>query len=166
MSLFYEDTIVQYGDLAAAGTSEVKSSVVDMGAVDGAEELTYVVTFGDNVNGSVVTITAKENTANSTTSPTPTNVTLTLVSSGASLGTAAAVTNGSLVVTCATSDTDEKNVVISVKKAAMTKQYQFLSVTPATQNAVIASINCFVRGNRRLPVTQDSSCIAIARAAS
>lgn len=159
----HEVTKTTFGNLAAAGQSEVKSAVVDMTDFD---ELEYVVTFGDNVSGSVITITAKENTANSTTSPTPTAITLSLVSSASGLGTAAAISNGSLVITAAASDTDSKVVIISIKKSAMTKQYQFLSVTPATQNAVIASINIHQRSAKKVPVTQSSSVIAVARAAA
>lgn len=157
----HEVTKTTFGNLAAAGTSEVKSAVVDMQDFD---EVEYVVTFGDNISGSVITIAAKENTANSTTSPTPTAITLSLVSSASGLGTAAVVTNGSLVVTAAASDTDSKIVIISVKKSAMSKRYQFLSVTPATQNAVIASIVIHQRAAKSVPVTQSSSVIAVARA--
>lgn len=152
-----------YGNLAAAGTSEVKSAVVDM---QGFNELTYIIVFGDNTSGSVVTITPKENTASSTTSPSPTAITLTLGTSASGLSTAAVITSGSLVVTASTSDTDNKIVVVTLKKTAMSKRYQFLSVTPATQNAVIASITCEQRGASVLPVTQPSDVIATAYAAA
>ena len=162
IGLSYERCKVTYGNLAAAGTTEVKSAVGDM---NGYDEVEYEITFGDNVSGSVVTITPKENTANSTTSPSPTQVNLTLGSSGASLGTAAVITTNSLVVTAGTSDTDNKIVLISLKRHAMTKRYQFLSVTPATQNAVIASIVIRQYG-RDLAATQSSDVIATAYAAA
>lgn len=161
-ALDYEECKVTYGNLAAAGTTEVLTAVVDM---EGFDELEYEIVFGDNTSGSVVTITPKENTASSTSSPTPTAVTLDeLVLSGASLGTAAALSSGSLVVTAGASDTDNKIVKVSLLKGALTKRYQFLSVTPATQNAVIASITTRQRRARNVPVTQSSSVIAIARA--
>lgn len=162
-NLDYESVVTGFGNLAAAGTSEVKSAVVDM---QGFDELEYQVVFGDNTSGSVITIAAKENTASSTTSPTPTSITLTLARSASGLGTAAVVTNGSLVVTAAASDTDSKVVIVTVKKSAMSKRYQFLSVTPATQNAVIASITYKARAAKNVPVTQSSDVIAIAYAAS
>lgn len=165
-SMIFEKMKFMFGNLAAAGQSEVKSAVVDMGSGEGFNDLIYAVVFGDNVSGSVITITAKENTANSTTSPTPTSISLTLESSGSGLGTAAVVTNGSLVVTAATSDTDQKIVLVEVKGSAMSKQYQFLSVTPATQNAVIAAIIPIVLPSRSEPVTQPSDVIAIAYAAA
>lgn len=165
MILPYERMKFIFGNLAAAGTSEVKTAVVDMGSgLDAYDGLLYLLTFGDNVNASVVTITAKENTANSTTSPTPTSITLKLGLSASGLGTAAAISSGNLVITCATSDTDNKIVPIYVDKRAMSKQYQFLSVTPATQNAVIASIVCIGVLPRVQPVTQPSDVIAIAYA--
>lgn len=160
-NLDYEVCKTTFGNLAAAGTSEVLSAVVDM---DGFDELEYQVVFGDNVAGSVITIAAKENTANSTSSPTPTAIALTLALSASGLGTAAVITSGSLVVTAAASDTDSKIVKICLKHQAMTKRYQFLSVTPATQNAVIASITCHQHSARNVPVTQSSSVIAIAHA--
>lgn len=163
MALDYEVCKRTYGNAAAAGTSEVKSAVADM---QGYDELTYQVVFGDNVSGSVVTIAAKENTANSTTSPTPTAITLTLGSSASGLSTAAVVTAGSLVVTCSTSDTDDKVVLITIKKSSMSKRYQFLSVTPATQNAVIRSITIEQRSAKAEPVTQSSDVIATAYAVS
>ncbi len=161
MALDYEVCKRTFGNAAGAGTSEVKSAVADM---QGFDEITYTLTFGDNVSGSVVTIAAKENTANSTTSPSPTAITLTLGSSLSTLGTAAVITNGSLVVTAGTSDTDSKIVIITLKKSAMSKRYQFLSVTPATQNAIIDSIIIEQRSAKAEPVTQSADVIATAYA--
>ena len=161
MALDYESCKRTYGNLAGAGTTSVKSAVVDM---QGYDELTYQIVFGDNVSGSVITITPKENTASSTSSPTPTAITLTLGSSASGLGTAAVVTSGALVVTAATSDTDNKIVIITIKKSAMTKRYQFVDVVPATQNAIIASITVEQRSAKAEPVTQSSDVIATAYA--
>lgn len=161
--LDYEVCKHTFGNLAAAGTTAVTSAVVDM---QGFEEVEYEIVFGDNTSGSVVTIAAKENTASSTSSPTPTAITLTLGSSASGLGTAAVVTSGSLVVTCGASDTDSKIVLVTLKKSAMTKRYQYVSVTPATQNAVIASITVHQRGASAVPVTQSSDVIATAYAAA
>ena len=148
---------------ATAGTTEVLSPIVDM---EGFDELTYQVVFGDNTSGSVITMVPKENTANSSSSPTPTAIDLTLGSSAAALGTAAVITSGDLVVTAGASDTDHKIVLITIKKSSMSKRYHFLSVTPATQNAAILSITVEQKSARVMAVTQSTSVIATAYAAT
>lgn len=143
----------------AAGTTETTSAVID--AAD-AEEVVFELNLGDCTSGSVITCTVKENTASSVSSPTPSQVALTAVtSSGPS--TAVVITSGSVVVTAGASDCDDKTVLISVAGSALTKRYCFLSVTPATQNAAINNIDIYVK-RRNHPVTQTSSVISTAYA--
>lgn len=152
--LFYEGWEIKEGfPDQTAGTSEVKTAVID--AAD-AEEIAFLVHFGDVTSGSVITCTVKENTANSTTSPTPTTVTLDDESS--SLGV---ITSGSLVITAGASDVDDNYAIISVAGSALSKRYVFLSVTPATQNAAFNGCTMLVK-RRISPVTQTADVIATA----
>ena len=155
--LFYEGWEANLGFVdQSAGTSEVLTGVIDCAD---AEEIAFVVFFGDATSGSVITCTVKENTASSTSSPTPTQVTLDAVGSG----TLGVITSGSLVVTAGASDVDDKYAIISVAGSALSKRYAFLSVTPATKNC--AFNGCLVFVKRRVhPITQTSTTISTAYA--
>jgi hypothetical protein len=111
----------------------------------------------------VITFAAKENTASSTSSPSPTAITLALGYSNTITGV---ITSGNLVVTAGTSDTDNKIVRIVLKKSAMSKRYQFLSITPATQNAALVACTIHQRGAAAQRVTQHADVIATAYAAA
>ena len=62
-ALAYEEVKTWIGSIpVAAGTAETISTIVDMTDFD---ELEYEIFFGDCASGSVITMTPKENTANS-----------------------------------------------------------------------------------------------------
>ena len=102
-------------DLVADGTSEVLTAVEDM---EGFDEITFIVDLGDVDAAAVLTFTVKENTANSTSSPTPT-----------------AVTDAAAVLTESGGNLDDKLVVINVKGRGLTKRYVFLSITATVEPA-------------------------------
>lgn len=139
----------------AAGQSEVLTAVFDMQDFD---EIEFEVFVGDSTSGSVVTYAVKENTASSTSSPTPTAVALTTVSAGA-------LTSGNLVTTAGASDIDDKIIRICVARQSISKRYVFLSVTPATQNTAFNGCTVHQRRSRAEPITQSSDVYAYAYAA-
>lgn len=148
---------VQLGsDLVADTTAETKSAVEDM---EGYDEITFLVKLGDVDAAAVITMTVKENTANSTTSPTPTQVTL---DSELLAPAGAVITSGSLVLTESSGNLDDKIIAITVKRAKLTKQYVFLSITVATESYEIDSIITLKSAARKVPVTQPSDVYALA----
>lgn len=126
-----------------AGTTEQDTSVLDM---TGFDSVMFIALVGDVTSGSVITLTVKENTASSTSSPTPT-----------------AVTNGATgAVTAGATDTDNKVFVVDVHN--ITKQYVFAALTRTTQNCVIDGVIAIQYNARSMPVTLDSSIVAAALA--
>ena len=118
-NLLKDVRIDRVGNSVAAGTTEVLSSVVDMQGYDG---VCFVALLGDVTVNSVLTLTAKENTANSTSSPTPTNI-----------------TDGATAAHTATaSDADNKLLVVDVVRPS--KRYVFASLTRTAANAVVDGI--------------------------
>ncbi len=130
-----EKSVVSVGSNAVADTtSETKSAVEDMAGFD---EIEYLVHFGDVDAAAVLTFTAKENTANSDSSPTPTTV-------------------GSGSITEDSGNLDNKLVRVVVKKSKITKRYHFLSITAADESYEIQSIITRRTSARAVPVTPDA----------
>lgn len=158
MDLFIERNQIQLGkDLVADTTDETLSAVEDM---QGFDEITFLVKLGDVDAAAVLTFAVKENTAASTSSPTPTAVALDAVSAGA-------LTSGNLVVTESGGNLDDKIIAITVKGSKLTKRYVFLSITAATESYEVDSI-ITIKGGRvgSLPVTQPSDVYATAQGAA
>lgn len=155
--LFTECNQIQLGsDLVIDTTAETLSGVEDMAGYD---EITYLVKLGDVDAAAVLTFAVKENTASSTSSPAPTAVAQTAVSAGT-------LTSGNLVVTEASGNLDDKIIAINVKRNAMTKRYQFLSITATVESYEVDSIITIKSSARSLPVTQPSDVYAVGQAAS
>lgn len=158
-ALFYENAKITLGkDLVADTTSETLSAVADMANFD---EVTFVVKFGDVDAAAVLTLAVKENTANSTSSPTPTAVTLVNVSSAAGV-----ITSGNLVLTESGNNLDDKIVLITVKRNALSKRYVFLSITATVESYEVDYIGITQSCPRTIPVTQSSDVVATANAAA
>lgn len=119
----------------AAGTSDQDTSVIDMSGFDAAR---FVLSLGDVTSGSVVELQVFGNTASSTSSPTPVEL-----------------TNDELLTTAGASDMDSKLVIADVIRPAY--RYLFARVKRGTQNAVINSVIVDQYRTRDLPVTQPSS---------
>lgn len=155
---FLERNCVTLGkDLVADGTSEVTSAVEDM---SGYDEITFIVKHGDVDAAAVMVYTVKENTASSTSSPTPTAVTGTVVT-----GTGATISSGALTITESSGNLDDKIILITVKHSALTKRYVFLSITCTVESHEIDSIITIKSSPRVLPVTQSSDVVATLQAA-
>lgn len=154
--LFHEQHEIQRGSNAVADTtSETTSAVADLEDVD---DVTFAVELGDVDSAAVLTFTVKENTANSTSSPTPTQVTLDSKS-----GDEGVITSGALVLTEDTAgNLDNKTVLITVGRANLSKRYVFLSITATTESYEVNAITIIKSRQKRRPVTQPSNVISIA----
>lgn len=151
--LFTDNYQIQLGsDLVADTTAETLTGVEDM---EGFDEITFLVKLGDVDAAAVLTFAVKENTASSTSSPTPTAVPITKVSAGA-------LTAGNLVLTEDTGNLDDKIIAITVAKSAITKRYVFLSITATAESYEVDSIIAIKGRPRALPVTQPSDVAAVA----
>lgn len=122
---------------AVAATTTITSSVVDM---TGYEGVMFVALTGDVTSGCVLTLTAKGNTANSTSSPTP-------------------VTQASATFTDADgTSADSKALVVDVYKQPL--RYAFCTLARGTANAVVGGIIAIQYGAHNKPTSQDASVIA------
>lgn len=124
---------------AVAAQTEVLSSVLDMQGYDG---VMFIALLGDVTATSVLTLTAKGNTASSTSSPTP----VTQVATAA--------------FTAGASDADDKALVVDVYDPAL--RYVFASLTRTTANAVVNGIVAIQYKAEYRPTTQAATVIASA----
>jgi len=125
---------------ATAGTSDLTTDVLDMAGFEG---VLWIALTGDATSGTVLTLTAKGNSANSTSSPTPITQKAT-----------DAFTSGSA--------TDADSKVLAVDVYRPTLRYQFAVLSRATQNCVVGGIIAIQYDASYKPTTQDASVIASA----
>ena len=157
MNLFHENNLITRGTNAVADTtSETTSAVVDMAQHD---EVTFIVELGDVDTAAVMTFAEKENTASSTSSPTPTAVTLVT-----STGDEGAISSGNLVITEDSANLDNKTIVITVAKSVLSKRYCFLSITATVESYECNAITIIQSRAKAVPVTQSSSVVGLAYA--
>lgn len=153
METFLERNCISLGKtLVADGTSEVLTAVEDM---SGYDEITFIILHGDVDDAAVMTYTVKENTASSTSSPTPTTVTGTVVT-----GTGATISSGALRITEATQNLDNKLLAITVGHSTLSKRYVFLSITCTVESHEINGIITIKSKAKSLPVSQSSDVVA------
>jgi hypothetical protein len=156
---FLERNCISLGKtLVADGTSEVLTAVEDM---SGYDEITFLILHGDVDAAAVMTYTVKENTASSTSSPSPTTVTGTVVT-----GTGATISTGALTITESSGNLDNKILAITVSHSALSKRYVFLSITCATESHEINAIITIKGRPKSLPVSHASDVVATLQAAS
>lgn len=158
-AMFHELNRLSLGKTAVAdGTAEVLSAVEDM---QDFEEITFKINLGDVDAAAVMTFTVKENTADSTSSPTPTAIVQDSVSGLGSVAT------GNLVITESSGNLDNKSIVISVKGSKITKRYVFLSITATVESFEIVSIDTIKSCPRVLPhAGHASEVVSVATAAA
>ena len=124
---------------ATAGTSELVSDVLDMAGYEG---VMFLAMLGDVTSDSVLTLTVKGNSANSTSSPTP-------------------VTQKATDAFTATGSTaDSKVLLVDVYKPPL--RYVFASLTRTAANAVVGGVIAIQYGAGLKPTSQDASVIASA----
>lgn len=131
--------ITRAANSSAAAQTEVLTSVLDMQGYDG---VMFVALLGDITATSVLTLTAKGNTASSTSSPTPVTQAAT-----------AAFTAGA-------SDADNKVLVVDIFDPAL--RYVFASLTRTVANAVVDGIIAIQYMADLKPTTQDATVLASA----
>lgn len=124
---------------AVAAQTEVLTSVLDM---TGYEGVVYIAMLNDVTVNSVLTLTAKGNTASSTSSPTP------VTQKATDAFTAGAAT------------ADDKLLVVDVYKPTL--RYSFASLTRTAANAVVGGIIAIQYEAHNRPTTHDASVIASA----
>lgn len=131
---------------AAASTTDADTDVLDM---SGYDSIAFVALLGDATSGSVLELKVYGNTANSTSSPTPVEL-----------------TNDDVQYTAAASDADNKIMIADVPQWNATYRYAFGRLVIDTQNCVLDGILAIQYNARDLPVTQGSTVLAAALASA
>lgn len=139
MSLLKNVKVSVVAASAVAAQTEVLTSVLDMSGFDG---VMFIALLGDVTATSVLTLTAKGNSASSTSSPTP----VTQVATSA--------------FTAGASDADDKALVVDVYDPAL--RYVFASLTRTVANAVVNGIVAIQYKAEYRPTTQAATVIASA----
>jgi len=124
---------------ATAGTAVLTTDVLDM---SGYEGVIFMALLGDVTASSVLTLTAKGNSANSVSSPTP------------------VTQKATDAFTAGAADADSKLLMVDVYKPPL--RYAFATLTRADQNAVVGGIIAIQYGAHNKPTSQDASVIASA----
>lgn len=139
MNLSKDCKITVVAAAATAATTAVTSDVLDMSGYDG---VMFVALMGDVTSGSKLTLTAKANSANSTSSPTP------------------VTQKASTEFTAGAADADSKAIVVDVYQPTL--RYVFAELARTTQNAVVGGIIAIQYGAAAKPTSHDASVIASA----
>ena len=142
LTILKDMLITRVMNSVAAGTTEQKSSVLDM---QGYDSVIFVLMVGTVTGGgAVITAAVKSNTASSTGSPTPvaeTNATCTHTDSGS-----------------------DSNGIFVVDEIRPSQRYVFLDVTRTTENVAIDGVLAIQYNSKNMPTTLSSSVIASALA--
>ena len=141
MNLSKDIKITVVEGAAAAGQTELTSDILDMSGWDGCM---FIALTGDVTTGSVLTLNAKGNSANSTSSPTP-------------------VTQASATFTAGASDADSKALMVDVYDPML--RYMFATLTRTTADAIVGGIIAIQYKADSRPTSQHASVIASAIAA-
>lgn len=139
MSLLKNIKVTPVAASAVAATTEVLTSVLDMSGFDG---VMFIALMGDVTATSVLTLTAKGNSASSTSSPTP-------VTQVATAAFTADATSG-----------DDKALVVDVYDPQL--RYVFASLTRTVANAVVNGVIAIQYKAEFRPTTQAATVIAAA----
>jgi hypothetical protein len=124
-------------NVAGDGQSTLTTDVVD---TQGFDSVAFIVKTGDVTSGSVLTLTAKTNSANSISSPAPVVLTDTVTYTATTA-----------------SDADDKLLILDLHKPR--QRYVFGVLTIGTQNATIEGIFALLYNAHDMPLTVDSSVI-------
>ncbi len=121
---------------AAAAQTELVSDVLDMQGWDG---VMFIAMLGDVTTGSVLTLTAKGNSANSVSSPTP-------------------VSQAAATFTAGATDADSKILMVDVVNPML--RYMFASLTRTTADAIVGGVIAIQYHADLKPTSQHASVIA------
>jgi len=139
MNLSKDVKITVVAAAATAAQTAVTSDVLDMSGYDG---VMFIALTGDVTATSVLTLTAKANSANSTSSPTP------------------VTQKATDAFTAGAADADSKALVVDVYRPTL--RYVFAELTRTTANAVVGGIIAIQYSAANKPTTQAASVIASA----
>lgn len=140
LNLLKDCKITRLKNAVTAGTSDQDGSVLDM---SGYDSVLFVAALGDVTDTSVLELQAFGNTADSTSSPTPVELTA-----------------DSVTYTAGASDADNKLLVVDVVRPGY--RYVFPRLKRGTANAVIDGIFAIQYRAKDVPVTQGSTVLASA----
>lgn len=124
---------------ATAAQTELVTDVLDMQGFDG---VMFIAMTGDVTTSSVLTLTVKANSANSTSSPTP------------------VTQKATDAFTAGATDADSKVLAVDLYKPTL--RYVFASLTRTAANAVVGGIIAIQYSAKDMPTTQDATVIASA----
>lgn len=124
---------------AAAAQTDITTDVLDMTGYDG---VMFIALTGDVTTASVLTLTVKGNTANSTSSPTPSTL------------------KASDAFTADSTSADSKAILVDVYRP--TQRYVFGVLSRTAANAVVGGVLAIQYQTRNKPTTQDATVIASA----
>lgn len=139
MNLSKDVKITVVAAAATAAQTAVTSDVLDMSGYDG---VMFIALTGDVTATSVLTLTAKANSANSTSSPTP------------------VTQKATDAFTAGAADADSKALVVDVYKPTL--RYVFAELTRTTANAVVGGIIAIQYQAANKPTSHAASVIASA----
>ena len=137
MNFLKDAKIIRVENSAVAATSALTTDIVD---TIGFDSIAFVVALGDVTSASVLTLTAKTNTADHLTTPTP-----------VTLATTATFTAGA-------SDADNKMLVLDLHQPRA--RYVWAVLTRADQNAVVDGVFAILYNAHQKPVTAHASVVA------
>lgn len=140
INLLKDAKVTRVANSSAAAQTAVTGSVLDM---QGYDSVCFIALLGDVTSGSVLTLTAKENTANSTTVPTP------LVDPDVATYTAASA-----------SDADNKLLALDIQKPR--NRYIFPVLTRTAQDAVVDGILAIQYNSQNKPLLTQAGILAMA----
>lgn len=139
MNLSKDVKVTVVSPAAVAAQTAIDSSVLDMSGYEGCM---FIALLGDVTTSCVLTLTAKGNTANSTSSPAP------------------VTQKATTPLTAGATDSDSMALVVDVFKPPL--RYLFANLTRTAANAVVGGIIAIQYGAHNKPTTQDASVIASA----
>lgn len=141
MHALLKDASISYGKAAAsAGTDDQDTAVIDM---SGYNSLMIIAKLGDATSGSVLEVQAFGNTASSTSSPTPVEI-----------------SDNNCQFTAGTSDADSKLMILDIPRWNPTYRYAFGRLVIDTQNCVSEGLILIAYNPKSSPVTQGSTVVA------
>jgi len=135
-NLLYDAKFIVVENAAVAGTSTLTTDVVDM---LGYQSIAFIAKLGDVSDTSVLALTAKGNSANSVSSPTPTTYA------------------GAATYTAGASDADNKLMIVDIEKPR--DRYVFATLARGTANAVVDSIIAVLYNGDLRPEVQGSTVL-------
>lgn len=124
---------------ASAGTTDQDTTVYDM---SNYESVMVIWLLGDATSGSVVELQVFGNTASSTSSPSPVELTA-----------------DDATYTAGASDADDKILIVDIPRWNPTYRYMFARGVIDTQNCVSAGFIVIGYNARTVPITQDSTVL-------